>query len=108
MDAVIHLVHHPDYVAPAPARSHYQWNKNGMVRDLGAARRRARLRLGTSPSRCRAARARGRARSRLCRGGVERRGPADKERRIGFPVTPRSRVGRRPCPAAPIWPRGWR
>jgi len=31
---VIHIVHHPDYVAPAPARSQYQWNKNGLVRDL--------------------------------------------------------------------------
>ena len=29
-----HLVHHPDYVAPAPVRSGYQWNKNGLVRDL--------------------------------------------------------------------------
>lgn len=28
------VVHHPDYVAPAPARSTYQWNKNGLVRDL--------------------------------------------------------------------------
>ncbi len=28
------VVHHPDYVAPAPARSGYQWNKNGLVRDL--------------------------------------------------------------------------
>ncbi|MBX9858738.1 MAG: histone deacetylase [Sphingomonas sp.] len=28
------LVHHPDYVAPAPTRSAYQWNKNGLVRDL--------------------------------------------------------------------------
>jgi acetoin utilization deacetylase AcuC-like enzyme len=31
---VIRVVHHPDYVAPAPARSTYQWNKNGLVRDL--------------------------------------------------------------------------
>jgi acetoin utilization deacetylase AcuC-like enzyme len=31
---VIPIVHHPDYVAPAPARSGYQWNKNGLVRDL--------------------------------------------------------------------------
>lgn len=31
---MIHIVHHPDYVAPAPARSQYQWNKNGLVRDL--------------------------------------------------------------------------
>lgn len=32
--SVIRVVHHPDYVAPAPARSTYQWNKNGLVRDL--------------------------------------------------------------------------
>ena len=31
---MIAIVHHPDYVAPAPARSTYQWNKNGLVRDL--------------------------------------------------------------------------
>jgi acetoin utilization deacetylase AcuC-like enzyme len=31
---VIRVVHHPDYVAPAPACSTYQWNKNGLVRDL--------------------------------------------------------------------------
>jgi acetoin utilization deacetylase AcuC-like enzyme len=31
---MIHIVHHPAYVAPAPARSQYQWNKNGLVRDL--------------------------------------------------------------------------
>ncbi|MFZ3483290.1 histone deacetylase [Sphingomonas sp. 3-13AW] len=31
---MIRVVHHPDYVAPAPARSTYQWNKNGLVRDL--------------------------------------------------------------------------
>ncbi|RSY90762.1 histone deacetylase [Sphingomonas koreensis] len=30
----IPVVHHPLYVAPAPARSQYQWNKNGLVRDL--------------------------------------------------------------------------
>ncbi|WP_066650937.1 MULTISPECIES: histone deacetylase family protein [Sphingomonas] len=28
------VVHHPDYVAPAPARSAHQWNKNSLVRDL--------------------------------------------------------------------------
>lgn len=32
--AVIPVVHHPDYVAAAPARSTYQWNKNGLIRDL--------------------------------------------------------------------------
>lgn len=31
---MIHVVHHPDYVADAPARSTYQWNKNGLIRDL--------------------------------------------------------------------------
>ena len=31
---MIPLVHHPDYVAPAPARSTYQWNKNGLIRNL--------------------------------------------------------------------------
>lgn len=31
---MIAVVHHPDYVAPAPGRSTYQWNKNGLVRDL--------------------------------------------------------------------------
>ncbi|MFC3556109.1 histone deacetylase [Sphingomonas qilianensis] len=31
---MIAIVHHPDYVAPAPARSTYQWNKNGLIRDL--------------------------------------------------------------------------
>ena len=31
---MIRVVHHPDYVAPAPARSTYPWNKNGLVRDL--------------------------------------------------------------------------
>lgn len=32
--AVIHVVHHPDYVAPAPAGSAYAWSKNGLIRDL--------------------------------------------------------------------------
>ena len=31
---MIPVVHHPAYVAPAPARSQYQWNKNGLIRDL--------------------------------------------------------------------------
>ncbi|WP_294329676.1 histone deacetylase [uncultured Sphingomonas sp.] len=31
---MIPVVHHPDYVAPAPAGSAYLWNKNGLVRDL--------------------------------------------------------------------------
>ncbi|VVT08920.1 conserved hypothetical protein [Sphingomonas sp. EC-HK361] len=31
---MIAVVHHPDYVAEAPARSTYRWNKNGLIRDL--------------------------------------------------------------------------
>lgn len=31
---MIHVVHHPDYVAEAPARSTYRWGKNGAIRDL--------------------------------------------------------------------------
>ena len=31
---MIHVVHHPYYVTPAPARSTYRWNKNGLIRDL--------------------------------------------------------------------------
>jgi len=32
--SVIPVVHHPAYVAPAPARSTYRWSKNGLIRDL--------------------------------------------------------------------------
>ena len=31
---MIAVVHHPDYVTSAASRSGYQWNKNGLVRDL--------------------------------------------------------------------------
>jgi acetoin utilization deacetylase AcuC-like enzyme len=31
---MIAVVHHPDYVAQAPARSTYRWNKNALIRDL--------------------------------------------------------------------------
>ena len=34
---VIPIVHHPDYVVPAPPGSAYPWNKNGLVRDILAA-----------------------------------------------------------------------
>lgn len=33
LEAVIAIVHHPDYVAPAPADSRYRWNKNGLVKE---------------------------------------------------------------------------
>lgn len=31
---MIPVVHHPAYVSPAPARSTYRWGKNGLIRDL--------------------------------------------------------------------------
>lgn len=31
---MIHVVHHPAYVSPSPARSTYRWGKNGLIRDL--------------------------------------------------------------------------
>ncbi|PZQ58985.1 MAG: histone deacetylase [Sphingomonas taxi] len=31
---MIPVVHHPDYVTEAPARSSYRWGKNGAIRDL--------------------------------------------------------------------------
>jgi len=83
---VIHLVHHPDYVAPAPKRSQYQWNKNGLVRDLlraeGAAftwhqpepMPRCWLEAVHDPDYV----------EQVLNASV----PPEKERRIGFPVTP--------------------
>ncbi len=83
---MIHLVHHPDYVAPAPKRSQYQWNKNGLVRDLlreeGAIftwhqpepMPRAWLEAVHDPDYV----------EEVLSAAV----PPEKERRIGFPVTP--------------------
>jgi acetoin utilization deacetylase AcuC-like enzyme len=81
----IPVVHHPLYVAPAPARSQYQWNKNGLVRDLL-------LELGDALE--------WHAPEPMPRDWVEAvhdpdyvaqvietRVPREKERRIGFPVT---------------------
>lgn len=80
------VVHHPDYVAPAPARSAYDWNKNGLVRDLLAA--------GDMPIDWHLP-------EPMPRRWIEAvhdpdyveevmaaRVPPAKERRIGFPVTP--------------------
>lgn len=83
---MIHVVHHPDYVAPAPARSTYQWNKNGLVRDVLVARGdgftwhepepmpREWIELVHDPD--------------YVAEVLEARVPKAKERRIGFPVTP--------------------
>jgi acetoin utilization deacetylase AcuC-like enzyme len=81
----IAVVHHPLYVAPAPARSTYQWNKNGLVRDLLRARGgvfewfepeptpRAWIEAVHDPD--------------YVAEVIAARVPRDKERRIGFPVT---------------------
>ena len=83
---MIHVVHHPDYVAPAPARSTYQWNKNGLIRDLLLAQGdriawhepepmpRAWLEAVHDPAYV----------AEVLAAEV----PRAKERRIGFPVTP--------------------
>ncbi len=82
---MIHVVHHPDYVTPAPARSTYRWNKNGLIRDLLQAQgdRVAWHLPGATP--------------RVWLEAVhdddyvaevlDARVPREKERRIGFPVT---------------------
>ena len=87
----IPVVHHPAYVAPAPKRSQYQWNKNGLVRDVlleqGDAfawhvpepMPRAWLEAVHDPD--------------YVAEVLEARVPPQKERRIGFPVT--SQVAKR-------------
>ncbi len=84
--AMIAVVHHPDYVAPAPAGSAYQWNKNALVRDLlmdcgkpidwitPEAMPRDWIEAVHDPD--------------YVAEVIEARVPSDKERRIGFPVTP--------------------
>jgi acetoin utilization deacetylase AcuC-like enzyme len=82
---VIHIVHHPDYVTEAPARSTYRWGKNGAIRDLLLAEgdriawhrpdpiARAALEAVHDPDYV----------AEVLSASV----PAAKERRIGFPVT---------------------
>ncbi len=82
---MIPVVHHPDYVAEAPAGSRYRWGKNGLVRDLlrertdidwhdGMAMPRAWIEAVHDPD--------------YVAEVIEARVPPHKERRIGFPVTP--------------------
>lgn len=84
-DTPIVVVHHPDYVAPAPGRSTYQWNKNGLVRDLlreGGARldwHEPQPMLRDWLERCHD--------PDYVAEVLEARVPPAKERRIGFPVT---------------------
>ena len=82
---MIHVVHHPDYVTEAPARSSYRWGKNGAIRDLlrdaadvawhePEAMPRAWLEAVHDPA--------------YVEEVLGAQVPAAKERRIGFPVTP--------------------
>ncbi len=83
---MIPVVHHPNYVSPAPARSTYRWGKNGLIRDLLLAQGgrigwhepepmpRHWLEAVHEPE--------------YVAEVLEARVPADKARRIGFPVTP--------------------
>ncbi|OYW22799.1 MULTISPECIES: histone deacetylase [unclassified Sphingomonas] len=80
------VVHHPDYVAPAPARSGYQWNKNGLVRDLL-------VDSGVAidwhlPEPMPVDWLEAVHDADYVAEVIEARVPAHKERRIGFPVTP--------------------
>ena len=83
---MIPIVHHRDYVTEAPARSTYRWGKNGAIRDLlraegdaiawhePAPAPRAWIEAVHDPD--------------YVAEVLEARVPRDKERRIGFPVTP--------------------
>ena len=83
---MIAIVHHPAYVAPAPARSTYRWNKNGLIRELLLAEGAAVAWHQPEPM------------PRLWLEAVhdadyvaeviEARVPYEKTRRIGFPITP--------------------
>jgi acetoin utilization deacetylase AcuC-like enzyme len=82
---MIAIVHHPDYVTEAPARSTYRWGKNGAIRDLLRAEGdriawyepdampRAWLEATHDPD--------------YVAEVLSAQVPAIKERRIGFPVT---------------------
>jgi acetoin utilization deacetylase AcuC-like enzyme len=85
LEAVIALVHHPDYVAPAPADSRYRWNKNGLVRDhLEASGEAIEWIEPEAMGRDWLERVHAAAYvEEVLSAGV----PREKERRIGFPVT---------------------
>lgn len=83
---MIPVVHHPAYVAPAPARSTYRWGKNGLIRDLLLDRgdRIAWHEPQPMPLRWLEAVHDPDYVAQVLTAQV----PREKERRIGFPVTP--------------------
>ncbi|KQS04758.1 histone deacetylase [Sphingomonas sp. Leaf357] len=82
---MIAIVHHPDYVAPAPARSPYQWNKNGLIRDL--LRERGEAIDWHTPEPVPLAWFEAVHDPDYVAEVLETRVPREKERRLGFPVT---------------------
>ena len=82
---MIHVVHHPDYVTPAPARSTYRWNKNGLIRDLLLERGEAVAWHQAEPTPT--AWLEAVHDEDYVAEVLEARVPREKERRIGFPVT---------------------
>ncbi|MCU6452840.1 histone deacetylase [Sphingomonas sp. A2-49] len=83
---MIAIVHHPAYVAPAPARSTYRWNKNGLIRDLLRAEGDRVAWHVPEPMPVRWLEAV--HDPEYVAEVLEARVPAIKTRRIGFPVTP--------------------
>ena len=83
---MIHVVHHPAYVTPAPARSTYRWGKNGLIRDLLRAEG---ARIAWHEPEPMPTRWLEQAHDPDYVAEVlDARVPAAKTRRIGFPVTP--------------------
>ncbi len=83
---MIHVVHHPAYVAPAPARSTYRWGKNGLIRDLLLERGDALTWHVPDPMPVRWLKAT--HDPDYVAEVLEARVPPFKTRRIGFPITP--------------------
>ncbi len=83
---MIPIVHHPAYVAPAPSRSPYQWNKNGLVRDL--LRARGGVFEWHEPEAMPLRWLEATHDPDYVAEVIEARVPPQKARRIGFPITP--------------------
>ncbi|MEH3104505.1 MAG: histone deacetylase [Sphingomonas phyllosphaerae] len=83
---MIAIVHHPDYVTEAPARSSYRWGKNGAIRDLLRAEGERIVWHEPEPMPQRWLEAA--HDPEYVAEVLAARVPAVKERRIGFPVTP--------------------